>query len=308
MTTLGQALNDYLRLRRRMGYALERDQLLLEQFVVFLEQADAQRITTELALQWARIPANQHPVNWRRRLGMVRQFARYLATVDPLSEIPSRDLLPAQQPRTAPYIYTRQQIEALMAAARSLPGPLPAATYATVIGLLASTGIRLREALALDCADVDLQDGVLDIRASMNHRQREVPLHPSTSAALTSYTIVRNGHNKSTATPSFFVTARGRRPVQTVFWQTFRMLIAQAGMEGRGHRVRPRPHDLRHTFAVKTLIGWYRSGEDVDRKMPNLSTYLGHVSPESTYWYLQSVPELQALVSERLGQIGEVLS
>ena len=308
MTKLGQALDDYLRLRRQLGYALERDQVLLEQFVAFLERAGAQRITTELALQWARIPINQHPINWRRRLGKVRQFARYLATVDPLSEIPSKDLLPARQPRTAPYIYSRQEIEALMAAARSLRGPLVAATSGTVIGLLASTGIRLREAFALDLSDVDLQDGVLDIRASMNHRQREVPLHPSVTAALQSYLSVRDQHCNNAATVAFFVTARGRRPVQTVFWQTFRVLVAQAGMEGHGHRVRPRPHDLRHTFAVKTLIGWYRSGEDVDRKMPELSTYLGHVSPESTYWYLESVPELQGLISERLGQIGEVLS
>lgn len=308
MTALGQALNDYLRLRRRLGYELERDQPQLEQFVAFLEQAGAQRITTELALRWARIPANQHPIIWRRRLSMVRQFARFLATVDPLSEIPSQDLLPAHQPRTAPYIYTPQEIEALATAARSLQRPLAAAMFATVIGLLASTGLRLREALALDRADVDLHDGVLDIRACKNHRQREVPLHPSATAALGRYISVRDEHCPNVTTPAFFVTSWGRRPSKAVFWQTFRMLIAQAGMEGRGHRVRPRPHDLRHTFAVRTIIDWYRAGEDIDRKMPALSTYLGHVSPESTYWYLQSVPELQMLVSERLERIGQVLS
>jgi integrase/recombinase XerD len=308
MTALGQALDDYLTLRRRLGYGLERDQPQLEQFVAFLEQADAQRITTELALRWARIPANQHPIIWRRRLSVVRQFARYLATVDPLSEIPSQDLLPAHQPRTAPYIYAPQEIEALVAAARSLRRPLAAAMFATVIGLLASTGLRLREALALDRADVDLHNGVLDIRACKNHRQREVMLHPSATAALGRYVNVRDEHCPSPGTPAFFVTSWGRRPVKTVFGQTFRVLIVQTGLEGRGHRVRPRPHDLRHTFAVRTLIDWHRSGEDIDRRMPALSTYLGHVSPESTYWYLQSVPELQVLVSERLEQIGEVLS
>ena len=308
MTALEQALNDYLRLRRRLGYLLERDQPQLEQFVAFLNQAGAERITTELALQWARIPATQHAIIWRKRLSMVRQFARYLATVDPLSEIPPQDLLPAHQPRIAPYIYTPQEIQALVAAARSLRRPMAAAMFASVIGLLASTGLRLREALALDRADVDLDVGVLDIRACKNHRQREVPLHPSATAALGRYVNVRDEHCPSTATPAFFLTSWGRQPVKTVFLQTFRVLIVQAGLEGRGHRVRPRPHDLRHTFAVRTLIEWYRAGEDVDRKMPALSTYLGHVSPESTYWYLQSVPELQVLVSERLEQVGEVLS
>jgi integrase/recombinase XerD len=308
MTTLDQALSDYLALRRRLGYALERDQPQLEHFVCFLGQAGAERITTELALRWARIPANQHPIIWRRRLSMVRQFARYLATIDPASEIPSKDLLPAHQPRVAPYIYAPQEIARVMAAARRLRRPLTAALFETAIGLMASTGLRLRETLALDRSDVDLHDGVLDIRAVKNHRQREVVLHPSATAALERYVRVRDEHCPKPATPAFFVTDLGRRPVKTVFWQTFRVLIKQAGLEGRGQRVRPRPHDLRHTFAVRTLIGWHRSGEQIDRRMPALSTYLGHVSPESTYWYLQSVPELLALVSERLERIGEELS
>jgi integrase/recombinase XerD len=308
MTALEQALSDYLTLRRRLGYYLERDQPELEQFVCFLEQAGAERITTELALRWARIPANQHPIIWRRRLSMVRQFARYLATVDPASEIPSKDLLPAHQPRVAPYIYSPQEIVGVMAAARGLRRPLTAALFETAIGLMASTGLRLRETLALDRADVDLKDGVLDIRAVKNHRQREVVLHPSATAALDHYTRVRDGRCPRPATPAFFVTDHGQRPHNTVFWQTFRVLIEQAGLEGCGQRVRPRPHDLRHTFAVRTLIGWYRSGEQIDRKMPALSTYLGHVSPESTYWYLQSVPELIELISERLDEIGDGLS
>ena len=177
MTALEQALSDYLRLRRGLGYYLERDQGELERFVEFLQQAHAERISTELAVQWARMPATQHPVIWRKRLSTVRGFARYLATVDPASEIPSTDLLRAHQPRTAPYIYTVEEITDLMAAARSLPRPLAAATFATVIGLLACTGLRLREALALDRSDVDLETGVLNIPASKNHRQREVLLH-----------------------------------------------------------------------------------------------------------------------------------
>lgn len=308
MTALEQALSDYLRLRRGLGYYLERDQGELERFLEFLQQARAERITTELAVQWARMPATQHPVIWRKRLSTVRGFARYLATVDPASEIPSTDLLRAQQPRTAPYIYSGKEITELIAAARSLPRPQAAATFATAIGLLACTGLRLREALALDRADVDLRDGVLDVRASKNHRQRKVPLHPTTTAALAHYTRVRDRRCPEPTTSAFFLTSWKRRPVKTVFWQTFRELTVEAGLDGRGQRKYPRPHDLRHAFAVRTLIGWYRAGEDIDRKMPALSTYLGHVSPESTYWYLQSVPELIALVSERLERIPEGLS
>ena len=300
MTALEKALSDYLRLRRGLGYYLERDQGELERFIEFLQQAGAERITAELAVQWARMPATQHPVIWRKRLSTVRGFARYLATLDPLCEIPSTDLLRAHQPRTAPYIYTAAEINELMAAARSLSRPLAAATFETLIGLLACTGLRLREALGLDRQDVDLQDGVLDIRASKNHRQREVLLHPGATAALTEYTRVRDQRFPASATPAFFVSSWGRPLLKDGFWHTFGVLIKQAGLEGRGERVRPRPHDLRHTFAVRTLIGWHRAGEDIDRKMPALSTYLGHVSPESTYWYLQSVPELIALATERL--------
>ena len=287
MTALEKALSDYLRLRRGLGYYLERDQGELERFIEFLQQAGAERITAELAVQWARMPATQHPVIWRKRLSTVRGFARYLATLDPVSEIPSTDLLRAHQPRTAPYIYTAEEITELMAAARSLPRPLAAATFETLIGLLACTGLRLREALGLDRQDVDLQDGVLDIRASKNHRQREVLLHPGATAALTEYTRVRDQRFPASATPAFFVSSWGRPLLKDGFWHTFGVLIKQAGLEGR-------------TFAVRTLIGWYRAGEDIDRKMPALSTYLGHVSPESTYWYLQSVPELIALATERL--------
>lgn len=308
MTALEQALGDYLRLRRGLGYALERDQPLLEQFVAFLDQAGTQQITTELALQWARFPNTEHAIVWRKRLSMVRQFARYLATIDPLTEIPPSDLLPAHRPRIAPYIYAPQEIKALIVAARALPQPATAALSATAIGVLASTGLRLREALALDRADVDLDDGVLNIRPCKNHRQRLVPLHPSVTAALSRYSRVRDEQCPSVDTPALFTNSRGGRPTKSGFAKLFHVVIAQAGLEGRGERVRPRPHDLRHTFAVRTLINWHRQGEDIDRKMPTLSTYLGHVSPESTYWYLQSVPELQFLVTEWLEQAGQVLT
>ncbi len=177
MTPLRRALEDYLRIRRRLGFKLKTDQRLLENFVAFLEQAGAERITTDLALMWARMPVDARPDRWRQRLGIVRAFARYLATLDPQSEIPSTDLLPAHRPRVAPYIYSPAEITALMDAAGQLTPPLRAASYRTVIGLMATTGLRLGETLGLERQDVDLPDGALHVRARES-KQREVPLIP----------------------------------------------------------------------------------------------------------------------------------
>jgi integrase/recombinase XerD len=300
MSPLRQALRDYVRVRRALGFVLEREVPELERFVGFLEAAGAPRITVELALRWARMPQGVHPYVWRKRLGVVRGFARYLATIDPASEIPPTDLLPGHQPRVAPYIYAPEEIVALMTAARSLRWPLRAASFETVIGLMASTGLRLGEALMLARSDVDLEHGILHVEGAKHKTQRDVPLHPSATMALERYAHQRDGYCPHPTTPAFFLTTRSRPITKTVFWSTFQQLVAHAGLEGRGQRVRPRPHDLRHTFAVQTLLGWHHAGEDVDRKLPQLSTYLGHVKLESTYWYLQSVPELIEIVSGRL--------
>lgn len=172
------ALDDYLLIRRRLDFTMPQDARLLEGFVGFLEQADAPRITTELALAWARLPVNVHPFTWRQRLTVVRGFARYLATVDPASEVPPVDLLPGHRPRISPYIYSEAEITALMAAARQLAPRLRAARHETLIGLLAVSGCRPGEALGLDRGDVDLTHGVVHIRAGKKNKQRQVPLHP----------------------------------------------------------------------------------------------------------------------------------
>jgi integrase len=308
VTALREALAGYLQIRRRLGFAMPQDGRLLEGFVEFLEQAGAERITTELALGWARLPVHAHPHRWRQRLGVARGFARHLATIDPASEVPSTDLLPGHRPRIAPYIYTDAEIAALLAAAGQLRPPLRAARHTTLIGLLAVTGIRPGEALALDRQDVDLRHGVLHVRAGKQHKQREVPLHHSTIRALREYARLRDAHFPEPSTPAFFIAARGRRMGRGELNQTFTKLIRQAGLDGRGARARPRPHDLRHAFAVRTLLDWHRAGEDIDRRMPLLSTYLGHVDPASTYWYLEAVPELLELVSRRLEQLPGMLS
>jgi len=308
VTTVREALADYLRIRRRLGFEMPQDGRLLEGFVEFLERAGAQRITTELALMWARLPVHAHPHRWRQRLGVARGFARHLATIDPASEVPSKDLLPGHRPRIAPYIYTDEEIAALIAAARRLRPPLRAARHQTLIGLLAVTGMRPGEVLALDRQDVDLRHGVLHVRAGKQKKRREVPLHQSTTSALGEYARQRDARFPTPSTPAFFISARGRRMARGELNQTFTKLIGEVGLEGRGARARPRPHDLRHAFAVRALLDWQQAGEDIDRRMPLLCTYLGHVDPASTYWYLEAVPELLEPISRRLEQLPEALS
>jgi integrase len=308
MSPLGEALTDYLQIRRRLGYAMPQDGRQLEGFVAFLEQAGAERITTELALAWARLPADAHPHYWRQRLTIVRGFARYLATIDPGSEIPATDLLPASRPRLAPHIYTDAEIVVLMTAAGELRPPLRATRHQTLIGLLAVTGMRPGEALALDRHDVDLQHAVVHVRTGKQHKQREVPLHASTVTSLRGYARLRDARFPTSATPAFFISARGRRMSRSELNQTFTQLVDTIGMESCGARPRPRPHDFRHALAVNTLLDWQHTGEDIDRLMPLLSTFLGHVSPASTYWYLEAIPELMEHISRRLDQLGDLLA
>jgi integrase/recombinase XerD len=305
--TLQQALADYLRLRRQLGFEMPQDGRLLAGFVAFLERAGVERITTELALDWARLPADAHPHYWRQRMSVVRGFARHLATIDPASEVPSKDLLPGTRQRLAPHIYTEQEIAALIAAAGRLSPPLRAARHQTLIGLLAVTGMRPGEALALDRRDVDLRHGVVHVRAGKQKKQREVPLHPSAVSALRDYARLRDARFPEPSTPAFFIGARGRRVPRGELNRTFTQLVREIGMESRGARARPRPHDLRHALAVRTLLDWFEAGEDIDRRMPLLSAFLGHVDPASTFWYLEAVPELLELISRRLEQLPDVL-
>lgn len=307
MTMLQESLADYLQIRRRLGFEMPQDGRLLEGFVEFLGQAGAPRITAELAVAWARLPVDAHPHRWRQRLSVARGFARHIATIDPTSEVPSKDLLPGHRPRIAPYIYTQQEITALMAAAHKLRPQLRGVRHETLIGLLAVTGMRAGEAVGLDRQDVDLDHGVVTVRAGKQKKQREVPLHTTTIGALRDYARLRDACIQEPSTPAFFVSARGQRMGREELNRTFMKLVCEVGLDGRGARARPRPHDLRHAFAVNTLLGWYRAGEDIDRRMPLLSTYLGHVDPASTYWYLEAVPELLELISRRLEELTEVV-
>jgi len=303
MTSIRQAAEDYLALRRALGFKLKTEGHCLFGFVDYLEQAGAARITIELAIAWATEPADTTPTWWARRLTVVRCFARYLQTLDPVTEVPPDGLLPEHTAvRVAPHIYTESQVAGLLQSAGRLQPALRAATFQTLIGLLTVAGLRMGEARHLDRTDVNLQTGVLTIVDSKFGKSREVPLHDTSVDALAFYAGRRDRLCRAIRSPSFFVSTRGTRLNSSHTNQVFAALVAQTGIRVAAGRRRPRPHDLRHTFAVNTLLRWYRGGVDVQARLPLLSTYIGHVDPRATYWYLQAVPELLALAADRLEQ------
>jgi integrase len=298
MKSLATAAADYLALRRALGFKLRHYTWWLPDFVAFVESHGGSTITTELALCWAQQPADTSPNWWARRLGAIRQFARYHHASDPRTQIPPADLLPAQRRRMTPYLYTDEEISALLHQARQLPDPLKSATHTTILGLLVATGMRVGEVLALDQEDVDRRHWLLTVRSSKFGKSRHVPVHLSTIAALEGYVRVRDRLGPRRRTPSLFISGAGTRVIHQNFHHVFLRLIRLAGI-GDGRR-RPRLHDLRHTFAVRTVRDWYRAGVDVEQRLPWLSTYLGHVCPKSTYWYLTATPELLAPAAQRL--------
>jgi integrase len=299
---LAQAVQDYVALRRAMGYKLDTPARLLADFAGLLERSGATTVTIQAALEWAMKPADASPAWWAARLSMVRGFAIYLATLDPATEIPPAGLLPHRTHRPTPRLYSGAGITGLLAAAGRLTPPLRAATYTTLFGLLAVTGLRVGEAIRLDRNDIDPDDGLLTVRRSKFNTSRQLPLHPSTSTALTSYAQLRDRLHPSPRAATFFISTRATaliyNNVRGVFRHLARDLDARNGVEP--HPARARINDLRHGFAVTTLLDWHAAGVDVDAHLPLLSAYLGHADPAATYWYLQAAPELMAVVAERL--------
>jgi integrase len=271
MTPLRRALRDYLALRRSVGFKLATAGHLLPKFVDYLARRRATRVSCELALAWAMLPPGKHGL-WAVRLGLVRGFARFLHARDPRTEIPPLDLLPQRRRRATPYLYSQAEIAALVRAAASLRRPLVAAPYSTIIGLLAATGMRRGEVIALDGDDIDWEHGLLVVRKSKFGKSRELPLHPTTLDALRAYSRVRDRLCPPVTTRSFFVTSTGARLLGHLVHRMFHQLCRAVGIVPRTPHCRPRVHDLRHTFAVRTLLEWYRSGIDVERKLPLLST------------------------------------
>jgi len=299
MSPLRQALADYLAVRRALGYKLARPEKLLGQFITYLEEAGAATVTTGHALAWAVLPGGD--ASWHAlRLSAVRGFAAYLRTLDPAAEIPPADLIPWRPRRATPYLYSDADITALIAAAACLRFPLRAATYQTLIGLLAVTGMRVGEAIRLDRTDADLAAGILTIRQSKFGKSRLVPLHPTTVTALSAYLTLRDRLHPHPSAPAVFISPAGTRLLYCNVHSTWQQLLARAGLQPRSASCRPRIHDLRHSFAVRSMLDAYAAGQDGQARLALLSTWLGHVDPGATYWYLSAAPELLALAGQRL--------
>jgi len=301
MTALEQHAADYLRIRRSLGFKLERAEKLLGQYLAYLDATCQDRVTVTNALDWAALPTSGSRGSWWAfRLSTVRCFASYLHALDPVHEVPPTDALPRRVRRAVPYLYTEQEIWALMAATDRLRGQLRRATYRTLFGLLAVTGTRVGEAIGLDRSDLDLAAGVLTVREGKFGKSRELPLHPTTVAALRGYLRIRDAYQHAEVSDALLISPAGTRLLYCNVHATFRQLRADAGLTARSSACRPRVHDLRHRFAVQTLLDWYRDGVEVQPRLPLLSTYMGHTHPRHTFWYLQAAPELMAIAGQQL--------
>ena len=300
MSALEAHLVGYLAVRRALGYKLARAGKLLAQFLIWLGERDQSVVTTELALEWATLPPATGS-NWHRhRLTVVRGFAAHLHAIDPAHEVPPADLLPSRKHRAVPYLYSDADVLALMGAADIIATPHREATLRTLIGLLAVTGMRIGETIRLDRSDVNYEHGLIAVRDSKFGKSRELAVDPTTIAALRRYLRRSDRPVPAEPTAALFTSATGTRLAYCNVHLAFKRIVGHAGLRPRSAECRPRPHDLRHTFAVNTILDAYRSGADVQARLPLLSTYLGHVHPKDTYWYLQAAPELLALAGQRL--------
>jgi integrase len=312
MSTLREAAEQYLQLRRNLGCQLRETGRLLQNFLAFAEREGASHVTTDLALRWAQQPSGVQPATWAVRLQVVRRFAIWLSAADRRTEVPPAGLLPGRYVRKRPYIYSDTEITDLVRTAGQLASAagLKGRTYATIFGLLAVTGMRISEVVALDREDVDLDEGILRIRRTKFGKSRLVAVHDSTRQVLADYARERDRVVRRPAAAAFFLSEGGERVTDCAARYNFAKVSREVGLRApageRRHGRGPRLHDMRHRFAVCTLLRWYRAGIDVEREIPKLATYLGHVHVNETYWYIEAVPELLELAARRLESPKEV--
>jgi integrase len=302
MRSLREGAEDYLALRRGLGFKLKRPARFVRSFVESLEKRGEARITAQLALEWATQPQHLQPSEWAARLSGVRAFARYWSSIDVATEIPPEGLLPLRARRPRPYLYSELEVQRILEEARSMPAQfsLQPLTYHCLFGLLAVTGLRISEALNLESRDVNWAEGVLAIRTSKFGKSRLVPLHPTTKDVLSDYASQRIQRFPDRPTSAFFPSRTGAHLDPGQVRRTFYRISRQIGIRGASASYGPRLHDFRHRFAVETLLRWYRSGDDVRRRLPILSTYIGHSHVTDTYWYLSNTPELMAAAGDCL--------
>ncbi|MFF0284334.1 tyrosine-type recombinase/integrase [Rhodococcus aetherivorans] len=304
MTTLRENVADYLVMRRAMGFKAEALAKLLISFVRFCEARGVDHVTNDIALQWAtsQITVPVHDGLFARRMDAVRLFARHRQTLDPTTQVPPETVCNRRYRPREPHIYNDAEVRALLAATETLSPQFTAATWRTLIGLLATTGMRPGEACRVSVDDVDLNNGVIQVLGTKFGKSRLVFLHPTTVTHLRHYLQVRRDHVPAAtrACPMLFLNSRHTELDPNKLNVTFRKLLREAAITTVAGRRPPRLHDLRHTFAVTTMLRWYDDGHDVQARLPLLSTWLGHVDPASTYWYLHAVPELLGRAARRL--------
>jgi integrase len=301
-SSLLACVEEYLSFRRGLGFDLGSAACHLRSFARYAEQVGHRGpITVDLATQWALRSRSREPAQAARRLAMIRIFASHRALIDPATEIPPRGLLGRPPRRRQAHIYSDAEIRSLLQqASRMLPrGGLCPKTYVAFFALLLSTGLRLSEACRLTCADVDLHRGLLTVRETKFRKSRYVPLHPSSTRALTQYAADRDAVVPSGPSSFFFRTQRAPSLKPSAVHKAFGCIRRRLGWTAQGRACRPRIHDMRHTFAVRRLLRWYEEGVDIGQKILALSTYLGHAKVTDTYWYLTGVPELLEIASQR---------
>lgn len=308
MHNLTKHLANYLALRRSLGYKLEQDERLLRSFTTYLEEKSEPTITAAIAMEWALFPKNVRPSHWSKRLSVVRLFAQYLITFVPETEVPDKSLLYAKTQRTEPYLYTDKQVKQILdACLKEKSKGLRHLTYYTLFGLLVVTGCRIREIVNLTVNNVNLETGIITIRGSKFGKSRNLPIGPSTNDKLIAYSSRRDAFPRQPGIDNYFLSEQGR-PLTVNGVETFYVRLSKKiGLRHKTDSFGPRIHDFRHSYAIKTIIKWYRSNADVHQLMPLLATYLGHKKPSDTYWYLTNVPELMALAAERFELSGELL-
>lgn len=307
MSALRQALTRYVLMRRGFGYRYDGEERCLGDFVAFMDAAQATVITRKLAMDWI---TQAKPPSWPNRLSMVRGFARHLSSIEPGTETLPAGIFPSPR-RPRPHIYSEVEIERLLEATLhwGLARGINRRTYHCLFGLLAATGMRLGEAIGLERADVDLEAGILTLRRAKGGKDRLVPLHPTTAEALADYAARRDDSPVCRKSPWFFVLRGGQQLRPQYPERIFIGVLRRIGLrDPEPHSRGPRLHDLRHSFAVNTIVRWYRAGEDVERMLPTLSTYLGHSKVRDTYWYLSSCPELMEQVVGKLEARWETMS
>ena len=293
---------DYLTERRALGFDLRIPGDQIRAFARFVDaMGHIGPLTTRVTLDWVQGQAKHaKPFSWARRLDVLRPFARYLTRLDPATEFPQTAIFGRSHRRLAPHIYSEQEICDLLVAARRLAphGGLRPATYETIFGLIAATGLRLSEALQLRCGDVDLNQGVITVRNTKFRKSRHVPTDPTVVTALNRYMAVRACHGATSRDSLLFLSASGGLlPSPTIHW-VFRQLRGDLGWTARGAHVQARIHDLRHTFICRRVQLWHEQGTDIGNAMSALSTYVGHAKVSDTYWYLTGIPDLMAIAGK----------